>query len=151
MHKILLAAIMMACCMAEAVAQNLPTRRVGMDNQQFSTNGNEYGTPDHTDFDNESGDKTVGSNRMIWGRDTTKQDKKVPIGIFQWTIDPRLGTVIPAENTDTVVKHYGNFHNTDGYNGEYSYLGNLAAPRLSRIYLNRRISRSFSSNRFPTD
>ena len=137
MHKILLAAIMMACCMAEAVAQNLPTRRVGMDNQQFSTNGDGYGNPDHTDFDNESGDKTVGSNRMIWGRDTTKQDKKVPIGIFQWTIDPRLGTVIPAENTDTVVKHYGNFHNTDGYNGEYSYLGNLAAPRLSRIYLNR--------------
>ena len=83
------------------------------------------------------GDMQHGSNRMTWGRDTTKHDKIVPIGLFQWTIDERLGNVIPAENNDTVVKHFNNFHNTDGYNGAYSYLANLSSPRLSRIFLDR--------------
>ena len=85
----------------------------------------------------EFGDMQHGSNRMTWGRDTTKHDKVVPIGLFQWTIDERLGNVTPAENNDTVVLHFNNFHNTDGYNGAYNYLANLAAPRQSRIFFDR--------------
>ncbi|MBQ0049955.1 MAG: putative porin [Bacteroidales bacterium] len=61
----------------------------------------------------------------------------MPIGVFQWTLDRRLGTIIPTENNDTMVHHYSHFNNTDGYNGEYNYLGNIASPRLSRVYLNR--------------
>ncbi len=97
----------------------------------FGDNGNMNGNP--SGF----GDVQHGSNRMTWGRDTTKHDKVVPIGIFQWTIDERLGNVTPAENNDTVVKHFNNFHNTDGYNGSYNYLANLASPRLSRIFFDR--------------
>lgn len=76
---------------------------------------------------------------MTWGRDTTSKgsDKVVPIGLHQWRIHPVLGTVIPTENRDTVAHLYNSFNNTDGYNGEYSYLGNLASPRLSRIFMNR--------------
>lgn len=85
----------------------------------------------------EFGDERHGSNRMTWGRDTTKHDKEIPIGLFQWTIDERLGNVIPAENNDTVVNHYNNFNNTDGYNGAYSYLGNIGSARLSRIFMDR--------------
>lgn len=72
-----------------------------------------------------------------WGRDTTTVDKSVPVGIFQWTIDQRLGTATPTENRDTVPHQFQNWNNTDGMNGEYSMLGNLGSPRLSRIYLNR--------------
>lgn len=84
-------------------------------------------------------DEQRGTNRLSWGRDTTstKGEKEIPIGQFQWKIDPILGDVIPAENNDTVPHLYSNFNRTDGYNGEYNYLGNLGAPRLSRIYLNR--------------
>lgn len=78
-----------------------------------------------------------------WGRDTTKHDKPIPIGVKQWAIDPVLGHVVKAENNDTVVKHFDHFNNTDGYNGEYNYLSNLASPRLSRIYLHRGTSLPF--------
>lgn len=83
-------------------------------------------------------DMQRGTNRLSWGRDTTSTgEKEIPIGIFQWKVDPILGTVIPTENEDTVPHLYSSYNNTDGYNGEYSYLGNLGAPRLSRIYFNR--------------
>lgn len=93
---------------------------------------------DNTSMDM-SGDIQNGSNRLSWGRDTTstKGQKELPMGIFQWKVDPILGNVIPSENEDTVAHLYSNFNSTDGYNGEYSYLGNLGAPRLSRIFLNR--------------
>lgn len=78
-------------------------------------------------------------NRTTWGRDTTKfkNKKDIPIGQFQWVVEPRLGTVIDAENNDTVVHNFQNWNATDGYTGEYNYLGNIASPRLSRLYFNR--------------
>ena len=57
--------------------------------------------------------------------------------MFQWVLEPRLGTVIDAENNDTVVHNFQNFNNTDGYKGEYSLLGNTGTPRYNRIYMNR--------------
>ena len=140
MHKItrkLLTLLVLASCTLGIQAQgNL--QRKGTDrmatNDQLGQIGN----------NNSFGDEQHGSNRMTWGRDTTKtNDKEVPIGIFQWTIDERLGDVIPAENNDTVVNHYNNFNNTDGYNGEYSYLGNIGSARLSRIFMNREENQPF--------
>ena len=85
-------------------------------------------------------------NRTTWGRDTTKHksEKKIPIGQFQWILEPRLGTVIDAENNDTVVHDFQKWNATDGYTGEYNYLGNIASPRLSRLYFNRETSDEFS-------
>lgn len=78
-----------------------------------------------------------------WGRDTTSVEKETPIGIFQWTIDERLGDTIHAENNDTVVHQFNNYNLVDGYNGEYSHTGNVGSPRLSRIFLNRQETSDF--------
>lgn len=134
-RRIFITAFFVLCYANIVMAQNIQ-RRTDFSNQYTLSedlNENELGRSQNNAY----GDERHGTNRMTWGRDTTKHDKPVPIGIFQWTINHRLGTVIPAENNDTVVKHYSNFNNTDGYNGEHSYLGNLGAARLSRIFMNR--------------
>ncbi len=90
---------------------------------------NEYG-----DYD----DIQAGNNRVIWGRDTTRNKKKiVPIGVEQWTVEDRLGTIIPEENTDTAIHSFQFWNGTEGLNGEYSILGNLGSPRLSRVFMHR--------------
>lgn len=60
----------------------------------------------------------------MWGRDSTGHTKNrvVPWGQFMWTIDERLGDVIPAENKDTVVNNFQNWKFTDGMTGDYSFL-----------------------------
>ena len=88
----------------------------------------------------EKGSYTDGAgNRTTWGRDTTrhKGEKDIPIGQFQWVLEPRLGTVVDAENNDTVVHDFQKWNATDGYTGEYNYLANIGSPRLSRLYFNR--------------
>ena len=93
---------------------------------------------DGSGYSSKSGSIESGSNRLSWGRDTTRTKKTpVPIGVHQWTVDERLGNIIPAENNDTVVHLYQFWNNTEGQNGEYNILGNLGSPRLSRIYLHR--------------
>lgn len=87
----------------------------------------------------ESGRIETGNSRMSWGRDTTRTRKSevVPIGVKQWRLEERLGTVIPAANTDTIVHLFQFWNDTQGLNGEYSFLGNLGSPRISRIFQNR--------------
>ncbi len=93
----------------------------------------EYG-----DYDYDSGEINAGNNRLTWGRDTTRNKHQfIPVGVSQWAIDDRLGTIVPAENTDTAVHAFQFWDDTDGYNGEYSNLGNLGSPRLSRIFMHR--------------
>lgn len=77
-----------------------------------------------------------GSNHFSWGRDTTGTDEEIPMGLFMWRLEERLGNVIPAEN-DTMPHHFQNFNLTDGYTGQYTTLGILGSPRLSRLYMNR--------------
>lgn len=81
----------------------------------------------------------------IWGRDSAGHTKNrvVPWGQFMWTIDERLGEVIPAENTDTVVTNFQNWRFTDGMTGDYSFLGNTGSPRLNRIFFDRRTLTDF--------
>lgn len=75
----------------------------------------------------------------MWGRDSTGHmpNRKVPWGQFMWTIDERLGEVVPAENKDTVVNNFQNWRFTDGMTGDYSFLGNTGSPRLNRIFFDR--------------
>lgn len=98
------------------------------ENQNFQSN-----------FDREDADyEEEYDNKHTWGRDTsTHEEKEIPIGLFQWKLDERLGTIIPAENNDTAVHNFQNFNYTDGPTGEYNYLANIGSPRLSRIYLHR--------------
>lgn len=83
--------------------------------------------------------------RTTWGRDTTKhkKSKPIPVGQFQWRVDRRLGTVIDAENNDTVVHNFQSFNNTEGYTGHYNFLGNVGAPRLSRVFMDRETTDDF--------
>lgn len=83
-------------------------------------------------------DGSRNNKKTSWGRDTTENKiENVPIGVHQWTIEERLGTIVPAENLDTAVHMFQYFNEPTGYNGEFSILGNLGSPRLSRIYMNR--------------
>lgn len=79
-----------------------------------------------------------GSNHFSWGRDTTKSDKPIPIGLNMWRIDERFGDVIPTE-ADTVMYRFQNFNNTDGMSGSYNVLGNLGSPRLNRLFMDRSV------------
>ena len=120
------------CILLQANAQ---THRVNRD----GSNATLYDDGD-TYLVSESGTYVDGAgNRTTWGRDTTKfrNLKNIPIGQFQWVLEPRLGTVIDAENNDTVVHDFYKWNATDGYTGEYNYLANIGSPRLSRLYFNR--------------
>lgn len=76
-------------------------------------------------------------------RDSTKTELNVPQEIHQWHIDELLGEVIPV-GADTLQHLYQNWHNTDGMNGEYNYLGNMGSPRLSRIFFHRKALPEFN-------
>lgn len=79
-----------------------------------------------------------------WGRDTTRgKQVPLPMGVFQWRIDSRLGTVIPAENTDTAVHNFQNWKMQDGMRGTFSHIGNTGSQRLSRIFMDRKTDRDF--------
>lgn len=114
--------LLLACAFVHA--QNL-TRRLSSD----------WGRETSSSSSRNSGSKN--KNSKVWGRDTTKTEVKIPIGQFQWKIDERLGTVIPAVNRDTAVHNFQNWKLNDGMNGEYSDLGNVGSARLSRIFMNR--------------
>ena len=85
----------------------------------------------------------VKNQQKTWGRDTSKVDQTVPTDFHQWRIDERLGTVIPQQYNDTLSHRFQNFNSTDGYDGDYNYLGNLGSPRLSRLYLDRELTSDF--------
>ena len=76
------------------------------------------------------------------GRDSTVVDRGVPRDVKMFDIDPTLGSIIPIE-TDTAIYNFQNLHFADGMNGEYSYLGNMGSPRLSRIFFNRKSDGQF--------
>lgn len=145
MFKRLIILSLLLCCLLPAGAQNrdkLTPRMAGDRSLSGSTLIGQDGMP----LDPQQGVYEDGAgNRTTWGRDTTrtKNKKKIPYGVFQWVLEPRLGNVVQAENNDTAVHNYQYFNCTDGYTGEYNYLGNLASPRLSRIYFNRERSDDF--------
>lgn len=76
------------------------------------------------------------------GRDSTVVDRGVPRDVNMFCVDPTLGDIIPVE-TDTAIYNFQNLHFTDGLNGEYSHLGNMGSPRLSRIFFNRKSDGEF--------
>lgn len=76
-------------------------------------------------------------------KDSSKKNLKVPMEIRQWHIDELFGDVKPV-NADTLQYMYQNWHQTEGMNGEYNFLGNMGSPRQSRIFFNRPTNTEFS-------
>lgn len=69
--------------------------------------------------------------------DSTNADKEIPKGLYTWTVDPRFGdrhTVVP----DTVPYMYMNSIFSTGLRGEYNTTGNLGAPRMARVFTDRK-------------
>ncbi len=70
-------------------------------------------------------------------RDSLKSgDKEIPKGLKVWTVDERFGERM-ATLPDTMPHMYMNSIFTTGLRGEYNTTGNLGAPRISRIFIDR--------------
>ena len=76
--------------------------------------------------------------------DTTavRDAKTIPIGMYSWKISRRLGNVIPIP-VDTLQAGFQNSNDPAGLTGQYNYLGNLGAPRMSRIFFDRKEESQF--------
>lgn len=70
-------------------------------------------------------------------KDSLKNEKEIPEGIKVWTIDSRFGDRKPAI-PDTLSHMFMNTVFTTGLRGEYNTTGNLGAPRINRIFTNRK-------------
>ena len=68
--------------------------------------------------------------------DSLGTDKEIPRGLKVWTVDGRFGDR-RAATVDTVPHMYPNTIFTTGLRGEYNTTGNLGAPRINRIFIDR--------------
>lgn len=88
------------------------------------------------DYNQINEDGTFSSNKNPRKQqDSLGTDKEIPIGLKTWTIN-RFGDrsiAIP----DTLSHMYMNSIFTTGMRGEYNTLGNLGAPRIARIFIDR--------------
>lgn len=68
---------------------------------------------------------------------TNVEIQGLPPTLYMWRVSENLGNVtrIPA---DTAHINFQNANLTEGMTGHYNYLGNLGAPRLSRVFFDRR-------------
>lgn len=76
------------------------------------------------------------------GKDSTVVERRVSKEYSQWIINTNNGLLIDTP-LDTIQHYFENQHLTEGENGEYSYLGNMGTPRLSRLYFDREESSDF--------
>lgn len=81
--------------------------------------------------------------RDRFSRDSTSAShKEVPVGLRTWTVDERFGD-IKTVTPDTLSHMFMNTIFTSGLYGQYNTTGNVGAPRINRIFTDRRISRQF--------
>lgn len=66
----------------------------------------------------------------------------IPIGLFSWKIDERLGNIFETP-VDTIQHAFQNTNDTGGPTGHYTYLGNLGAPRISHVFFERKETSQF--------
>ncbi len=134
----------------ECAPPNESYRTITLESPSDVSEGNDDDEDDEDYYDenyddDESSEKRSGKHKSTsWGRDTTRgKEIPIPIGVFQWKVDHRLGTAIPTENTDTAVHNFQNWRMQDGMDGSYSHTGNTGSARLSRIFIDRTEDRDF--------
>ena len=92
-------------------------------------------TDDNGRFNQMNSDGTMHTrNRNM--ADSLGTDKEVPRGIKVWTVDSKFGDRQKAE-IDPVSHMFMNTSYTTGLRGEYNTTGNLGAPRINRIFIDR--------------
>ena len=76
-------------------------------------------------------------------RDTlNNNNKEIPKGLKVWTVDERFGDRMAAV-PDTSSHMFMNTIFTSGMRGEYNTTGNLGAPRINRIFIDRDMTEQF--------
>lgn len=86
---------------------------------------------------NDDGNFMMSGQETRSDRDSLKSsNKEVPMGLKVWTVDERFGERKNAE-PDTLHHMYMNSIFTSGLRGEYNTTGNLGAPRINRIFIDR--------------
>ncbi len=69
--------------------------------------------------------------------DTTKTEiKSLAPELYMWKISDRLGNIQHVA-ADTLFSYFQNTNLDDGINGMYNQIGNLGAPRISRVFFER--------------
>ena len=85
----------------------------------------------------DAGDFVSADTKSSRGRDSLSAgNKEIPIGLKVWTVDERFGDRIAA-SPDTLQHMFMNSVFTSGRCGEYNTTGNLGAPRINRIFIDR--------------
>lgn len=85
----------------------------------------------------DAGDFVSADIKSSRGRDSLSAgNKEIPIGLKVWTVDERFGDRIAA-SPDTLQHMFMNSVFTSGRRGEYNTTGNLGAPRINRIFIDR--------------
>lgn len=85
----------------------------------------------------DAGDFVSADTKSSRGRDSLSAgNKEIPIGLKVWTVDERFGDRIAA-SPDTLQHMFMNSVFTSGRRGEYNTTGNLGAPRINRIFIDR--------------
>jgi hypothetical protein len=84
---------------------------------------------------NSFSDSNGNNNGQNNQRDSTEH-KAIPPKLYMWHLDERLGTVLKMP-VDTANYNFQNSNLTEGMEGHYNYLGNMGAPRISRIFFER--------------
>ena len=69
-------------------------------------------------------------------------NKEIPVGLKVWQVDERFGDRRNAE-PDTLSPMFMNTIFTTGLRGEYNTTGNLGAPRINRIFIDRQSDGQF--------
>lgn len=116
---VLAVAILLTATASNAVAQ--------IDNR----NGNQF-----DQFNQMPPDGNISQRSSRNMADSLGTDKEIPKGIKVWTVDQRFGDRRQTE-LDTMSYMYPNTIFTTGLRGEYNTTGNLGAPRINRIFINR--------------
>lgn len=125
MRKIIFAAILFLTCVTLSAQNTIPNQysqfggsASGMDGNRYDRNGNPIDTT-----------AVIDANT-------------IPIGLFSWKIDERLGNIFETP-VDTIQHAFQNTNDTGGPTGHYTYLGNLGAPRISHVFFERKETSQF--------
>ena len=80
--------------------------------------------------------RSEGNGNFNKHNNDTTRNKEIPKGIYVWTIDRRLGDIIPAE-PDTLPHLFPNTTLNTGFYGQYNTTGSNYTARQSRIFIDR--------------
>lgn len=98
---------------------------------------------DNNQFDQINRDVMLdNSNPRKVNPDSLGSDKEIPKGIKVWTVDKRFGDIVHS-TPDTLSHMFMNSIFTTGLRGDFNTTGNLGAPRINRIFIDRSLDGNF--------